>query len=100
LWADFIRDLSILLVILSHVSAAVVQRMDAIPLDDWMVGNIYNVIARACVPLLFMVSGALLLSRQESIWFFYSRRFKRVIFPFLFWSAFYLLWNNGGYQNY
>jgi len=100
LWADFVRNIGILLVILGHVSGMVVQRMDNIPPYDWLAGNVYNVIARACVPLLFMVSGALLLPRQESIRYFYSKRFQRVIFPFLFWSVLYLLWNNAGYQNY
>ncbi len=100
LWADFVRNIGILLVILGHVSGMVVQRMDKIPMNDWMAGNIYNVIARACVPLLFMVSGALLLPRQESIRDFYSKRFQRVIFPFLFWSILYLLWKSAGYQNY
>jgi surface polysaccharide O-acyltransferase-like enzyme len=100
LWADFVRNIGILLVILGHVSAMVIQRMDKIHLNDWMAGNIYNVIARVCVPLLFMVSGALLLPRQESIRDFYYKRFRRVIFPFLFWSALYLLWNSAGYQNY
>ena len=100
LWADFVRNVGILLVILGHVSGMVVQRMDKIPLYDWMAGNVYNVIARACVPLLFMVSGALLLPRQEGIRDFYYKRFQRVIYPFLFWSALYLLWNSAGYQNY
>lgn len=100
LWADFVRNVGILLVILGHVSGSVLQRMDKIPLADWMAGNIYNVIARACVPLLFMVSGALLLPRQETLRDFYTKRFKRVVFPFLFWSALYLLWKSAGYQNY
>lgn len=100
LWADFVRNLGILLVILGHVSALVLQRMDKAPLYDWMAGNIYNVIARVCVPLLFMVSGALLLPRQESVSDFYTKRFKRVIFPFLFWSVLYLIYNRAGFQNY
>jgi surface polysaccharide O-acyltransferase-like enzyme len=100
LWADFVRNIGILLVILGHVSGMVLQRGDRIPFFDWLVGDLFNVIARACVPLLFMVSGALLLPRQESIGDFYRKRFQRVIFPFLFWSVLYLLWNNAGYQNY
>jgi surface polysaccharide O-acyltransferase-like enzyme len=100
LWADFVRNIGILLVILGHVSGMVLQRGDRIPFLDWLVGDLFNVIARACVPLLFMVSGALLLPRQESVGDFYRKRFQRVIFPFLFWSVLYLLWNNAGYQNY
>ncbi len=97
LWADFVRNLGILLVILGHVSAIVVQRWQTLPPADWMAGNVYNVIARACVPLLFMVSGALLLPRQESIRDFYRKRFQKVIFPFLFWSVLYLVVKAKGY---
>lgn len=100
LWADFVRNIGILLVILGHVSGSVVQRWEAISRTDWNAGNVYNIIARACVPLLFMVSGALLLPRQESIRDFYWKRFKKVIFPFLFWSVLYLLWKAGGFAGY
>jgi len=95
MWADFIRSIGILLVILGHVSGIIVQRFQTVALDDWLAGNVYNVIARSCVPLLFMVSGALLLPRQESIKDFYRKRFNKVIFPFLFWSVMYLLWKEG-----
>ncbi len=91
LWADWIRGIGILLVILGHVSGVVVQRWQDVSPANWMAGNIYNVIARSCVPLLFMVSGALLLPRQESIKDFYLKRFQRVLFPFLFWSVVYVL---------
>lgn len=89
-WADWIRAIGILLVILGHVSAVVVTRWQDVTPSNWMTGNIYNVIARSCVPLLFMVSGALLLPRQESIWDFYQKRLQRMLFPFLIWSVFYI----------
>ena len=94
-WADFIRGMGIVLVILGHVSAIPLQRFSEVSLPDWSVANIYNVIARSCVPLLFMISGALLLPRQESLWDFYRKRFQRVLFPFLFWSVLYILWKYG-----
>jgi surface polysaccharide O-acyltransferase-like enzyme len=97
LWADFVRNIGILLVILGHVSAMVVLRWENLPFADWMAGNIYNVIARSCVPLLFMVSGALLLPRQESIRDFYRKRFQKVILPFLFWSVLYLVFKGNGF---
>ncbi len=98
MWADFIRGIGIFLVILGHVSAIAVQRYQTTTLSDWNAGNIYNLIARACVPLLFMCSGAMLLSRQESLKDFYRKRFKKVIIPFLFWSVFYLLWKEGCFE--
>jgi surface polysaccharide O-acyltransferase-like enzyme len=98
MWADFMRALGIFLVVLGHVSAISVQRYQSVTLPDWNAANIYNVIARACVPLLFMCSGAMLLSRQESLKDFYRKRFKKVIIPFLFWSVLYLLWKEGCFE--
>lgn len=100
LWVDFVRNIGILLVILGHVSGKVLERGLGAAFTDWLAGDIFNTIARACVPLLFMVSGVLLLPRQESIWDFYWKRFQRVIYPFLFWSVLYLLWNEAGYPSY
>ena len=94
-WADFIRGMGIVLVILGHVSGIPLQRMSEVSPADWSVANIYNIIARSCVPLLFMISGALLLPRQENLWDFYRKRFQRVLFPFLFWSVLYVLWRYG-----
>ena len=94
-WADFIRGMGIILVILGHVSGIPLQRFGDVALRDWSTANIYNVIARSCVPLLFMISGALLLPRKESLLDFYRKRFQRVLFPFLFWSVLYVLWKYG-----
>ncbi len=90
LWADFIRSVGILLVVLGHVSAVAVIRVGDFRATDWVMGNVYNVIARSCVPILFMVSGALLLPKQESLTNFYTKRVQKVILPFLFWSLLYL----------
>jgi surface polysaccharide O-acyltransferase-like enzyme len=95
LWADFIRGMGIVLVILGHVSSIPMQRFHDVTPLNWQVANIYNVIARSCVPLLFMISGALLLPRQESLKDFFRKRFKRVLFPFLLWSLLYIFWKEG-----
>jgi surface polysaccharide O-acyltransferase-like enzyme len=96
LWADFIRNIGVFLVILLHVSGFVVLRWQDAQFANWMAGNIYNVFARVCVPLLFMLSGALLLPRNESILDFYRKRVQKVVFPFLFWSVLYLIWKGNG----
>lgn len=41
-----------------------------------------------------MISGYLLLSRQESIRSFYINRVRKVVIPLLVWSVIYLLWRN------
>lgn len=93
-WLDLIRATSIFLVILIHVSSPLLNDWDDLSLFDWMAGNTYDSFARFCVPLLFMVSGYLLLNRQESIRSFYINRVRKVALPLLAWSVIYLLWRN------
>ena len=98
-WLDLIRVTSIIMVVLIHASSPVLNGWEDLTLSNWMAGNVYNALARACVPLLFMVSGYLLLTKQESIRSFYMGRIRKVVVPFLAWSVIYLIWQNG-YANY
>ncbi len=42
-------------------------------------------IGRFAVPLFLMVSGALLLNREDELRSFFSRRFTRIIYPYILW---------------
>jgi surface polysaccharide O-acyltransferase-like enzyme len=94
-WVDFLRSVSIILVIVIHTTGPLAYQWEDLPRSEWMIGNFFNAFSRVSVPLLFMVSGYLLLNRQESIPDFYWKRFRKVLIPFLFWSVFYLVWENG-----
>jgi surface polysaccharide O-acyltransferase-like enzyme len=98
-WVDFLRSIGIVLVIMIHAAGPLANKLGVVSMVDWMAGNFYNSFSRVSVPLLFMVSGYLLLGKQESISAFYLKRFKKVLIPFLFWSVFYLIWQNG-YKNF
>jgi len=98
-WLDLIRVVSIFMVVLIHATSPLMNGWEDLTPSNWMAGNIYTALARACVPLLFMVSGYLLLSKQESLRSFYTNRIRKVIIPFLAWSVIYLFWQNG-YSNY
>jgi surface polysaccharide O-acyltransferase-like enzyme len=99
-WLDLVRVISIFFVVVIHVASPIYTDWKELPRSDWMAGIIYNSIARVSVPLLFMVSGYLLLSRQEDIRSFYLNRVRKVIFPLMVWSVIYLMWQNGGYANF
>jgi surface polysaccharide O-acyltransferase-like enzyme len=86
-WTDFIRTISICLVVVIHTAGPLLYRWGDIPTSDWMTGNIFDGLARVSVPLLFMVSGYLLLRHQESMSAFYNKRFHKVVIPLLVWSA-------------
>ena len=94
-WADFLRSTSIFLVIVIHTAAPLAYQWEDISRTDWMVGNFFNSFSRVSVPVLFMISGFLLLGKQQSISAFYRKRFRKVLIPLFFWSVVYLIWENG-----
>jgi len=57
----------------------------------WWFGNFANAAVRFAVPLFLMLSGATLLGKEMPLIDFYKRRYTKVLFPFLFWIAVYIL---------
>ncbi len=97
-WVDLIRVVASFQVILIHVSYPIFFK-DELPPSSITAANFYDSFSRMSVPLFFMISGALLLGRQEPITAFLWRRFVKVGVPVLFWSAFYLFWSVEAYRN-
>ena len=91
-WVDFIRMFAVFQVVIIHVSAGLLYSWGKISVSTWMVGNVYDSFSRISVPLLFMISGALLLNRDEPLIDFFIKRFSKLGVPFVFWSLFYLYW--------
>ncbi|MEO0868581.1 MAG: acyltransferase family protein, partial [Cyanobacteria bacterium J06642_11] len=81
-WLDNSRVVSILAVILLHVTVIVMVSND-IGSTYWWFGNIYNSSVRWCVPVFVMISGALLLStdKREDAATFYKKRVARLFLP-------------------
>ena len=98
-WADLIRVVAIYLVVVVHVSGQLTNIWGRIPVDQWLIADIYGGIARVCVPLFFMISGYLLLPRSESLDTFYLKRMPRIIVPLVAWSLIYLGWYCGNHPN-
>ncbi len=99
LWADLIRVVATILVVVVHVSGQITNVWGEVPNGQWFIANIYGGIARICVPLFFMISGSLLLPRSESLGTFYRKRIPKVLIPLTVWSLIYLGWfcdNHGG----
>lgn len=89
IWADNIRLIATIGVVVLHVSSTGLYGFGKTSTFDWMTANLVDSITRYCVPLFFMLSGALILSKTESPLEFYKKRFMRVLLPFLFWSLIY-----------
>ncbi|HDU8602167.1 TPA: acyltransferase family protein [Morganella morganii] len=80
---DYIRAIACLLVVLLHVCAYYVNFFDDVSRVDWIVANTIESLARACVPLFFMVSGFLfMLEKKPKI-----KNFSRLVASLLFYSA-------------
>lgn len=88
---DVMRILAMILVIVVHVSAYVVIQFPNTTKDTFIIGNIFNGISRAGVPLFIMLSGVLLLDENKK---FDTAKFYKVTVPtifllLLFWLVFY-----------
>jgi len=59
----------------------------------WLTGVTFKSLASVCVPLLFMLSGYLLLSSQDSIFTFFKKRLIKIIIPLIVWAVLYMWWD-------
>ncbi|HWW08548.1 acyltransferase [Collimonas sp.] len=85
---SLLRVVACFMVILLHVSAENFHTFG----NKWWAANFFDSLARACVPIFFMISGATLLSKSESLGDFFRKRFVKTLPPLIFWSVFYLWW--------
>jgi surface polysaccharide O-acyltransferase-like enzyme len=92
MWIHLIRLLSIVAVLWVHSSAEIFFYGAPFGSSDWWVANVYDSLARTCVPLLFMISGYLLLGKSEALSSFLKRRAVKVALPLFAWSIFFILW--------
>lgn len=94
---DFLRAFAIIAVILCHVDGlyefTTANLKVAIPI-------LLNNIGLIGVPIFFMLSGSLLLNRNYSLKEFFTKRFFRIAYPFIFWilvtiliGIFYFKWD-------
>jgi surface polysaccharide O-acyltransferase-like enzyme len=92
--ADAARALAICLVVILHISAALVDRGYVSGKYNWWAANLVDSIARIAVPLFVLVSGSLLLEphRDENLLIFFRKRFMKVLIPLLGWSLIYIVW--------
>lgn len=90
-WADNLRAAATVGVIAVHASASIPPLFGQIPQTTWWTGNILDCLARFCVPVFVMLSGALHLRSYSPPAEFFRKRFLRIVFPFLFWSLTYSL---------
>ncbi len=82
---DFIRAIAIFLVICIHSMGLVNIAEDSGDSEAKVISACMNIIYCG-VPLFVMLSGALLLGKEEPTIVFLKKRLSRVLIPFLLWS--------------
>lgn len=99
-----IRGIAAFMVVAIHVANGAMSRnpYNSLP---WWEGSIITSLLRQCVPLFVMISGAMLLRKNENIKIFYKKRLKRIIIPLIFWTLIYeiinliILYKKNSFQN-
>lgn len=86
-WPDVLRIVAIFLVLVIH-SSSLNQSIH----DQNFFSLVIFIFAKISVPLFVMLSGALLLRKQETVEVFLAKRLKKVLVPWLGWTVLYTVW--------
>jgi len=97
LWANNLRAVATIAVIMLHVASTISAFYPAIPRSFFLTGVFFDSSVRWAVPVFIMLSGSFALEHYDNrLKNFFVKMFYRIILPFLFWSIVYLLsfsWN-------
>jgi surface polysaccharide O-acyltransferase-like enzyme len=85
---DYIRSLAIVNVICIHSMGILNEKesVDALSFFQSFFYSIYSTFIYTGVPLFVVLSGSLLLAKDEFVSSFYTKRFRRLLQPFFIWS--------------
>ncbi|MBH5318681.1 acyltransferase family protein [Paenibacillus sp. GSMTC-2017] len=93
IYIDILRILSIVAVIVLHITAPLLTRTNDFSTTSWWIGNVLNSVCRFAVPVFFMISGAMILRTEvKSIAEFYKKRILPLLVPLVAWSLIYGLY--------
>lgn len=90
-YLDVLRCMAMCAVIILHVAS--MNWYGNIGSSDWVIYTIYNGMMRFCVPVFFMISGALFLNRDMSIKDIYKHNIFRMLVFLAVWSLVYQLYH-------
>lgn len=88
---DIMRVTSMFLVIIIHVANCYCRNFHNISHTSFLIAQIFNILARVCVPVFFIISGALLGKAPFNLKK-YLKRISRFVIVIILWDIIYLLW--------
>lgn len=83
---DFIRVLAIIGVVAIHTFNSVYERPDFFNGLTWWFSIVVNSASRICIPLFIMISGYLLIGKDEPFKIIFKRIINRLIVPLFAWT--------------
>ena len=89
---DLIRVIAILGALFIHLTYPIYARQDFFGGTTWWLATLISAFSRISIPLFIILSGYLLLPKNESWATTQGRLIHRLLIPFVFWFGFYLLW--------
>ena len=85
---DYLRAVATYAVVVWHCVTNVYDKFG--PLKEWLPASLtVGLLVRWSVPVFYMISGALLLPREEDMGTFYKKRLSRILIPLLVWLLIY-----------
>ena len=98
-YISYLRVIATVFVIGIHACTGFLNHFDAKGFN-WQYANWINSATRCAVPIFVMISGALLLSKDENTLTFYKKRIPKLLYPFAFWTILYLIYYFYRYTNF
>ncbi len=95
----YLRVIATIFVVLIHASTGFLYRINTTGFD-WNYANWINAATRCSVPIFVIISGFLLIPKDEDTWTFYKKRIPKLFYPFAFWTIIYLIYYFYRYTNF
>ncbi|HVW97420.1 MAG TPA: acyltransferase family protein [Mucilaginibacter sp.] len=92
-WISSLRLVALFAVIILHTTSPLLMLYGKATKADWLMADFINATVRFAVPVFVMITGALLLHREEDTFLFLRKRLGRIVMPFLFWSLVYIAYS-------
>lgn len=96
---DLLRLSAIIGVIIIHCDNITASPTNYIGGISWWIINILHSFARLAVPTFIMISGYLLLNRNNNYSQIFKKTVNRILLPLIFWYGFYLWWGEYFHHN-
>lgn len=90
---DILRILATLAVITLHIDSKLWYTQLGVDNSKWILANLMDGLSRWSVPVFFMLSGYFVLNKPKELPNFYKKRLTRIVYPLLFWSLIFILFN-------